>query len=37
MTDPFNVPLRYNNPEVRNLQAVIASNGTIHETYCRNG
>ena len=30
LTDLFNAPLRYNGSEVRNLQGVIASNGTIH-------
>jgi 3'(2'), 5'-bisphosphate nucleotidase len=31
MTDLLNAPLRYNEPEVRNLHGVIASNGAIHE------
>jgi 3'(2'), 5'-bisphosphate nucleotidase len=31
MTDLSNVPLRYNGPEVLNLNGVIASNGIIHD------
>jgi 3'(2'), 5'-bisphosphate nucleotidase len=31
MTDMLNVPLRYNRPELRNLNGVIASNGIIHD------
>jgi 3'(2'), 5'-bisphosphate nucleotidase len=31
MTDLLNIPLRYNEPEVRNLHGVIASNGAIHD------
>jgi 3'(2'),5'-bisphosphate nucleotidase len=31
MTDLLNAPLRYNAPEVRNLNGVIASNGMIHD------
>jgi 3'(2'), 5'-bisphosphate nucleotidase len=31
MTDLSNAPLRYNGPEVRNLNGVIASNGVIHD------
>ncbi len=35
MTDLLNAPLRYNEPEVRNLHGVIASNGAIHERIAR--
>ena len=31
MTDLSNIPLRYNESELRNLYGVIASNGTIHQ------
>jgi 3'(2'), 5'-bisphosphate nucleotidase len=31
MTDVFNEPLRYNGTDLRNLQGVIASSGTIHD------
>ena len=31
MTDMLNAPLRYNAPELRNLNGVIASNGIIHD------
>jgi 3'(2'), 5'-bisphosphate nucleotidase len=35
MTDLFSVPLRYNGCEVRNVNGVIASNGTIHNRVAR--
>jgi 3'(2'), 5'-bisphosphate nucleotidase len=31
MTDVFNTPLRYNVPDSRNLQGLMASNGVIHD------
>jgi hypothetical protein len=31
MTDVFNSPLRYNVPDPRNLQGLMASNGVIHD------
>jgi 3'(2'), 5'-bisphosphate nucleotidase len=31
MTDAYGAPLRYNDPELRNLRGVIASNGVTHD------
>ena len=31
ITDLMGIPLRYNGPELRHLNGVIASNGTIHD------
>jgi 3'(2'), 5'-bisphosphate nucleotidase len=37
MTDLMNQPLRYNGPEVRNLNGVIASNGIVHDRIVQAG